>query len=121
MLIVDDDEDNLLNYGAALERGGFRVEVASNGREALAKMAAAKPDVVIMDLVMPVMDGLEATRAIRSNLDTLGLPVIVVSGSSIEELQLAYDAGVDEICRKPCLPEDLVDVVEQVLSKREVP
>jgi len=118
VLIVDDDEDNRFTYGAALERGGFRVEVASNGLEALAKIATARPDIVIMDLAMPLMDGLEATRAIRSNAETLGIPVIAVSGSSVEQLQRAYDAGVDEICRKPCLPEDLIAIVEQLLSER---
>ena len=119
MLVVDDDEDNRLSYGAVLEREGFRVELASNGLEALARIAAARPDIVIMDLSMPLMDGLEATRAIRASAETLGLPVIAVSGSSIEDLQMAYDAGVDEICRKPCLPEDLVDIVDQLLGGRE--
>jgi two-component system cell cycle response regulator DivK len=119
ILIVDDAEDNRDLYALYFRHSGFTVDEARDGEEALAMIAKDKPDVVIMDLAMPRLDGWEATRLIKSNPRTSGVIVIVVTGSSLEEnLHRARAAGANEICTKPCLPRSLSDVVMKCLDAR---
>jgi two-component system, cell cycle response regulator DivK len=117
VLVVDDLEDNRQIYAAYFEHFGFRVDEASDGEEALAKIAAARPDLIIMDLSMPRMDGWEATRRIKSNPATEGIVVLVLTGfASEEDLRRAREAGADEVCTKPCLPADLLEHARRLLE-----
>ena len=120
VLVVDDIEDNRDLYATYFEHSGFRALEARDGEEALASIAQDMPDVVIMDLAMPSLDGWEATRLIKSNPRTAHVIVIVVTGTaSNENLASARAAGANEVCTKPCLPRELMDVVERLLDERE--
>src|SRR4051812_10784055 len=78
VLVVDDLEDNRDIYGTYFEYAGFRVARAEDGEQALAKVTVEKPDLIVMDLCMPQMDGWEATRMLKSNPRTKGIVIVVV-------------------------------------------
>ncbi len=119
MLVVDDVEDNRDLYATYLEHCGFRADQACDGEEALAKITREPPDVVIMDLSMPNLDGWEATRLVKSNPRTRHVIVIVVTGNATDgNMAAARAAGADEVCTKPCLPRDLLAHVERHLAAR---
>ena len=118
ILVVDDVEDNRDLYATYFAHWGFHAEQASDGEEALAIVAKRAPDVVIMDLSMPRLDGWEATRLIKSNPRTTQVIVIVVTGNTTPaNLEAARAAGADAVCAKPCLPKELLDCVQELLRK----
>jgi two-component system cell cycle response regulator DivK len=117
--VVDDLEDNRHLYATYFAYAGFRVAVAEDGEEALARVAKEKPDLIVMDLSMPRMDGWEATRLIKSNPRTKDIIVVVVTGhATTDDLHRARAAGADAICTKPCLPQDLLAEARTLLAKR---
>lgn len=119
VLVVDDVEDNRELYASYFTYAGFRVDQAADGEEALSKIARDQPDLVIMDLSMPRMDGWEATRLIKSNPRTKAIIVVVVSGFATRtDLDRARAAGADDVCTKPCSPKDLLARVEKLLAER---
>jgi DNA-binding response OmpR family regulator len=104
-------------YTQQLEATGYRVQVAENGEDALQRVAAEVPDVVIMDLAMPVLDGWETTRRLKETHP--GVPVIVLSGhTGGEEGRRAKEAGSDVLLTKPFGPEALELAVRIVLKRR---
>lgn len=118
ILVVDDFEDNRAMYAEYLVFSGYRVAQAANGKEAVDKATELAPDVVVMDLSLPVMDGWEATRLLKSNARTRDIPVIALTGHALAgHSQGAKEAGCDDFLVKPCLPETLVEKVEQMLHK----
>jgi two-component system, cell cycle response regulator DivK len=109
VLVVDDFEDNRVMYVEYLQFQGFRVAEAVNGAEALARAQELLPDVVIMDLSLPVMDGWEATRRLKADPRTGHVVVIALTGhAEPAHAKRAKEAGCDDFIAKPCLPEDLV-------------
>jgi two-component system cell cycle response regulator DivK len=117
VLLVDDSQDERDMYTKQLEATGYRVHVAENGEDALQRVAAEVPDVVIMDLAMPVLDGWEATRRLKESHP--GVPVIVLSGhTGGEEGRRAKEAGSDVLLTKPFGPEALELAVRIVLKRR---
>src|SRR5690349_11342438 len=119
ILVVDDFDDNRGLYATSLRESGFRVEEATNGREALEKIAQAHPALVIMDLSMPVLDGWEATTRIKSDEKTAHITVVAVTSHATEKgLRAATDAGADDVVTRPCLPEDLLMRVRALLTPR---
>ena len=118
VLVVDDVEDNRDLYATYLAHAGYRVEQAADGEQALERLAEHKSRVVIMDLAMPVLDGFEATRIIKSSPETRDTIVIVVTGHATrEDLKRARDAGADDVVTKPCLPADLLARVKKALGE----
>lgn len=119
ILIVDDLEDNRELYATYFEIEGHHVEQAVDGEDGLAHVAASPPDVIVMDLAMPKLDGWEATRRLKGNPRTREIPVIVVTASDHEvDLERAREAGADAIVKKPCVPRDLAKVIDRVLTRR---
>jgi two-component system cell cycle response regulator DivK len=117
ILVVDDTEDTRLLYAMALAEAGYRVEEAANGQEALEKIAAETPAVVLMDLSMPVMDGWEATATIKAHPTTANVRVIALTGHATHlGLRRAEDAGADIVCTKPCLPDAVLTHVRTLLG-----
>jgi CheY-like chemotaxis protein len=117
VLLVDDSKDERDMYTQQLEATGYRVQVAENGEDALQRVAAEVPDVVIMDLAMPVLDGWETTRRLKETHP--GVPVIVLSGhTGGEEGRRAKEAGSDVLLTKPFGPEALELAVRIVLKRR---
>jgi CheY-like chemotaxis protein len=116
VLVVDDFEDNRAMYAEFLTYSGFRVEQASNGEEAVELTQRLKPDVVVMDLSLPIMDGWEATRRLKANESTKHIPVIALTGHALAgHSRGAREAGCDAFLAKPCLPEKLVAKVEELM------
>jgi two-component system cell cycle response regulator DivK len=115
-LLVDDDVDTREMYGMYLRTGGFRVLIATNGMEAIDSAERERPDVIVMDLMMPRLNGWEAIRRLKRDWRTRRIPIIActghVTGSSAER---ALDAGCDGYVTKPCLPADLLAEIRRVL------
>src|ERR1700690_3271207 len=117
VLIVDDFEDNRAMYTEFLKFMGYAVVEAANGLEAIQKATSLAPDVVVMDLSLPMLDGWEATRRIKSDPRTSHIPVVLLPGPPPEaHWQSAREGGCDGFLAKPCLPEALLEAVRQVLA-----
>ena len=118
VLLVDDSPDERDMYTQQLVATGYSVQVADNGEDALQRVAAQVPDVVVMDLAMPVLDGWEATRRLKETYPQV--PVIVLSGhTGGEGGRRAKEAGGDVLLTKPFGPEALELAVRIVLKRRE--
>lgn len=116
VLVVDDFADNRELYASALADAGYPVEQAENGQEALDFIGAHRPAVVVMDLSMPVLDGWEATKRIKSDPATADVVVIALTGHATNfGLQRAKEAGADAVLTKPCLPQDLLALLRSLL------
>lgn len=119
ILVVDDAEDTRVLYASYLALSGLRVEEATDGEMALASVAKSAPDLVVMDLAMPRMDGWETTRLIKTNPRTKHVRVIVVTSNAMpDQVAKARAAGADVVLTKPCLPEALLVSVREVLRTR---
>src|SRR5438552_926099 len=118
VLLVDDYSDAREMYSEYLEFCGFEVVEASNGMEALERAAEAAPDIILMDLSLPVMDGWEATRRLKADKRTASIPVVALTGHALAGIsEGARNAGCDAFVTKPCLPEDLVKEIRKVLDR----
>ena len=117
ILVVDDYADAREMYAEYLRFCGFRVAEARNGNEALEQTFALKPDLILMDLSLPGMDGWEATRQLKADERTRHIPVVALTGHALAgALEGAKKAGCDSFVTKPCLPADLVVEVRRMLS-----
>jgi two-component system cell cycle response regulator DivK len=117
VLLVDDYPDAREMYSEYLQFSGFDVVEAANGMEALRRAAEESPDIVLMDLSLPVMDGWEATRRLKSDPRTAHIPVVALTGHALAGIsEGAKRAGCDAFVTKPCLPEDLVKQIRKVLN-----
>ena len=117
ILVVDDYQDAREMYAEYLQFSGFRVAEARNGNEAVEKAFALKPDLILMDLSLPGMDGWEATRKLKSDDATKHIPVVALTGHALAGAsEGAKKAGCDSFVTKPCLPDDLVVEVRRMLS-----
>ena len=119
VLLVDDYPDAREMYAEYLEYSGFEIVQAGNGVEALDRAHDSHPDVILMDLSLPVMDGWEATRRLKADESTKKIPVLAVTGHALTGVSNdAMNAGCDGFITKPCLPEDLVKEIRRVLGRR---
>ena len=117
VLIVDDSVDARTMYGGYLEYCGYRVVTAGDGIQALAAAQAQWPDVILMDLAMPRMDGWEAIRRLRADPMTAEIPIVALSAFACGDApQRARDVGADLCLSKPCLPPDVALVVRAMLG-----
>jgi len=117
VLVVDDFQDNREMYAEYLAYCGFRVIEAKNGKEAIEQAFAQSPNVIIMDLSLPVMDGWEATRRLKADGRTRSIPVIALTGHALSgHSKGALDAGCDAFVAKPCLPDQLVLEIKRMLG-----
>ena len=117
VLVVDDFQDNREMYAEFLAFSGFRVIQAANGKEALDQAFANRPDIIIMDLSLPVMDGWEATRRLKADQRTNAIPVVALTGHAMQgHSKGAIEAGCDSFVAKPCLPDQLVAEIRRMLS-----
>jgi len=117
VLVVDDFIDAREMYAEYFVFSGFRVVEASNGAEAVQKALELTPQVILMDLSMPGMDGWEATRRLKADRRTKDIPVIALTGHALTGFsESAKLAGCDAFVTKPCLPDALVEEVRRVLG-----
>jgi CheY-like chemotaxis protein len=102
ILIVEDNEANRLLAGAVLEREGFRVEMAGNAEEALQKLATGSPDLILMDVQMPGMDGLTLTRRLKDDKLTADIPVVALTAlAMMGDRERTLEAGCSGYISKP--------------------
>jgi CheY-like chemotaxis protein len=117
ILLVEDFADAREMYRDYLEFSGFRVATAADGREAIDKARSLDPDLVLMDLSLPGIDGWEATRILKSDDSTSHLMIVALSAHAMApEGQRAREAGCDGFIAKPCLPPELVAQVAAFLQ-----
>jgi CheY-like chemotaxis protein len=117
VLVVDDFQDNREMFAELLLLAGFRVAEATNGREALDQAGALLPEVILMDLSLPEIDGWEATRRIKGDPRTRHIHVIALTGHALADCSRdAREAGCDAFLTKPCMPDKLIDEVRRVLA-----
>ena len=118
VLVVDDAEDTRVVYAEFLRFRGYRVEEACDGKEALEKILELNPDLVILDVSLPYIDGCEATRRLKADPRTQGIPILVLTGRVHPGARdSALAAGADAFVSKPCLPDDLMVRIEKLLKK----
>jgi CheY-like chemotaxis protein len=122
VLVVDDHEDNRELFATMLRDEGIVVTTASDGVDALDLAAREKPDVILMDLAMPRMDGIEAIAALRREEHGRAAFIIVVSASCDRASRTrAEEAGADAFLQKPCSPRALLDAVNEAFGSIEPP
>jgi len=118
ILVVDDEPPIVRLMEFILARQGHQMLVAVNGEEALEKVRSQNPDLVLLDIMMPRIDGYEVARTLRADPATQDLPIIMLSAKAQEEdIQKGIDVGVNEYITKPFSPEQLVHVVTDYLSR----
>jgi two-component system, cell cycle response regulator DivK len=120
ILVVDDYQDAREMYAEYLQFSGFRVAEAKNGNEAVEQAFALKPDLILMDLSLPGMDGWEATRRLKADETTRRIPIVALTGHALAGAsEGARKAGCDSFVTKPCLPDDLVVEVKRMLNVKQ--
>jgi two-component system cell cycle response regulator DivK len=118
-LIVDDDDDTRDLYGTFLSGHGYQIEHACDGREALAKAISDPPDVIVTEARLPMLDGYELCRLLRSDRETRGLPIVFVTGAiHTHHVEQAREAGADSVLAKPCLPDVLLRELQRLGRQR---
>jgi CheY-like chemotaxis protein len=117
ILLVEDNEMNRDMLGRRLQRRGFDVVYAEDGQQALAQAEAERPDIILMDLSLPVMDGWEATRRLKEDDDLAGIPVVALTAHAMaQDEQKALDAGCDAFETKPVDFSSLLSTVEGLVD-----
>jgi pilus assembly protein CpaE len=118
ILVVDDDLDTLKLVGTTLEKQGFIIVAAKDGLEALEKVAEHKPDLILLDIMMPKMDGYEVTRRLRADPVTAGIPIVLFTAKAqVDDKVAGLEAGADEYLTKPTHPAELVARVKNILKR----
>src|SRR5512133_1301463 len=119
ILIVDDNTELLALLGEGVGAAGFGVSLARNGIEALEKVRTARPDLVVLDLVLPELDGFGVCQAIRRDREMGKVPVIMLTGLTSEFTRYAgLESGANEYVKKPVSPEALVSQIRRLLAPR---
>jgi CheY-like chemotaxis protein len=119
ILVVDDDPANRDILRARLEKAGHDVTEAANGEEGIQRSAALMPDLVILDVMMPKVDGLQVCREIKDNPKTKNIPIVMLtaSGQQIDKLR-GWESGADEYMSKPWDAAELLQVIEKWCPKK---
>ena len=117
VLIVEDNELNRDMLGRRIERRGYEISIAVDGQEGLEKMKSEKPDIVLMDMGLPILDGWEATRQAKADHELKNIPIIALTAHALEEDRLkALDAGADDFDTKPVEIKRLLEKMEGLLT-----
>ena len=119
ILAADDDDDILQLVAFRLGRSGYRVLQAHDGEQALALAMEHEPDLAVLDVMMPKMDGLEVARRLRAAEATSRMPIIMLTARAQDsDVQGGFDAGADDYLRKPFSPKELRMRVQALLARR---
>lgn len=119
VLIADDDRDILELVAFRLGHAGYETVTADDGAEALRLAREQQPDLVVLDVMMPKLDGYEVMRALRTDQATRGTPVILLTARAQEsDVSRGFEAGADDYVRKPFSPQELTARVQAILGRR---
>lgn len=117
VLLVEDNEDNLVVYRTILEHVGFRVIEARDGEEGINRAKQHRPNLILMDISIPKIDGWEATQRLKADAATRSIPIIALTAHALEEdRQKAIQAGCDGYLAKPVEPRRVVQEVERFVG-----
>ena len=118
ILIVDDDVETLRLVGLMLQRQGYKIVAANNGAQAIASAKMEQPDLILLDIMMPDMDGYEVTKQIRSDIAIQKIPIIMFTAKGmVDDKVEGFDAGVDDYLTKPTHPAELTAHVKALLAR----
>ena len=118
ILIIDDDVDTLKLVGLMLQRQGYDISAASNGTQGLAKALEEHPDLILLDVMMPDMDGYEVTRRLRKNPTTAAIPILMFTAKTqLDDKVTGFEAGADDYLTKPTHPNELQAHVKSLLAR----
>lgn len=122
ILIVEDNEMNRDMLSRRLKRRGFEILFATNGAEGIEQAHAQNPDLILMDMSLPVIDGWDATRQLKASQATQKIPIIALTAHAMSgDRQRALDAGCDDFETKPIELEQLLEKIERYLAKAGKP
>jgi DNA-binding response OmpR family regulator len=117
ILVVEDDPDQLEAIRGNLKDAGFAIGTAANGVDALIKTRSVAPDLIVLDLMLPQLNGLDICKTLRENPATAAIPVIMLTGMDSYFTRVAgFEAGINVYLTKPYLPEELISKVEELLG-----
>lgn len=120
VLLIEDNEQNRYLFSFILEKNGYRVIVAPDGLEGINKAKEEKPDLILIDIRLPVMDGYEVTRRLRDLTEFKDVPIIALTAYAMEgDREKALQAGCDGYIPKPIIPEEFIKVVNSYLKGKE--
>ncbi len=120
ILAVDDERHIVRLVQVNLERHGYRVVTAFDGKDALEKIAAERPDLVVLDVMMPYMDGFEVLRHLKQNPDTRALPVILLTAKAQDpDVYQGWRIGADCYLTKPFNPHELLSFIRRIFDSQE--
>jgi CheY-like chemotaxis protein len=118
ILVVEDDPETRRFYTDAFSRGGWTVEQAHNGLQALEKALASPPDLILTDIAVPGIDGIELCRRLRASEVTRAVPVLAITGYGDRRYpDRATEAGANRVLTKPCDPDQLILEARQLLAR----
>ena len=121
ILIIDDDVDTLRLVGLMLQRQGYLIVAASNGEQGLAKAFEEKPDIILLDVMMPEMDGYEVARRLRKNPVTQTTPILMFTAKTqLDDKVTGFESGADDYLTKPTHPTELQAHIKALLSRMGV-
>lgn len=119
ILIIDDDQDTLRLASLMLERQGYHILSATSGQEGLDKAQKDKPDLILLDVMMPNMDGYEVTRRLRANPQTVDIPILMFTAKTqLDDKVTGFEVGADDYLTKPTHPSELQSHVRALLARR---
>jgi two-component system, cell cycle response regulator DivK len=118
VLLVEDNEDNRIVYSTILRHFGYSVSEAMNGEDGISKARIEHPDLILMDISIPVIDGWEATQVLKHDPKTRSIPIIALTAHALaSDREKAMEVGCDGYLAKPCEPRAVVAEVERFLGK----
>lgn len=118
ILVIDDDLDTLRLVGLMLQRQGYEISVATSGEQGLEKAFEEKPDLILLDVMMPDMDGYEVTRRLRNNPLTVDTPILMFTAKTqLDDKVTGFEVGADDYLTKPTHPSELQSHVKALLSR----
>src|SRR4030042_5974754 len=121
ILVVDDDLDTLKLVGMMLQRQGYTIVAAINGAQALSKVPAEKPDLILLDVMMPDIDGFEVCRRIRSDASFASIPILMFTAKTqVDDKVQGFESGADDSLPKPTHPAELLAHVKALLGRSRV-